>query len=108
MHDILFTNYNTFFYIQLIRLAPKISIIVRVKLILRKVYGTLGTSVIFLIIAFVYSSVGFGGGSSYLAVLAMYNLPYQEMRLTALICNIIVVTGGVYIYIKTIRLTGEK
>ncbi|WP_241286379.1 sulfite exporter TauE/SafE family protein [Chryseobacterium arthrosphaerae] len=54
----------------------------------------------FLMIAFVYSSVGFGGGSSYLAVLAMYNLPYQEIRLTALICNVIVVIGGVYIYIK--------
>lgn len=54
----------------------------------------------FLVIAFVYSSVGFGGGSSYLAVLAMYGLPYQEIRLIALICNVIVVTGGVYIYIK--------
>lgn len=54
----------------------------------------------FLIIAFIYSSVGFGGGSSYLAVLAMYNLPYQEIRLMALICNVIVVVGGVYIYIK--------
>lgn len=54
----------------------------------------------FLMIAFVYSSVGFGGGSSYLAVLAMYGLPYQEIRLIALICNVIVVTGGVYIYIK--------
>lgn len=62
----------------------------------------------FLIIAFVYSSVGFGGGSSYLAVLAMYNLPYQEMRLTALICNIIVVTGGVYIYIKNNQVNWRK
>ncbi|KUY20957.1 hypothetical protein BAZ12_13085 [Elizabethkingia miricola] len=62
----------------------------------------------FLIIAFVYSSVGFGGGSSYLAVLAMYSLPYQEMRLTALICNIIVVTGGVYIYIKNNQVNWRK
>ncbi|AZA84357.1 hypothetical protein C1637_05815 [Chryseobacterium lactis] len=54
----------------------------------------------FLIIAFIYSSVGFGGGSSYLAVLAMYSFPYQEIRLTALICNVIVVVGGVYIYVK--------
>lgn len=62
----------------------------------------------FLIIAFVYSSVGFGGGSSYLAVLAMYNLPYQEIRLTALICNIIVVIGGVYIYIKNKQIGWKK
>ncbi len=62
----------------------------------------------FLIIAFVFTSVGFGGGSSYLAVLAMYSLPYQEMRLTALICNIIVVTGGVYIYIKNNQVNWRK
>ncbi|MGG7550034.1 sulfite exporter TauE/SafE family protein [Chryseobacterium arthrosphaerae] len=62
----------------------------------------------FLMIAFVYSSVGFGGGSSYLAVLAMYNLPYQEIRITALICNIIVVIGGVYIYIKNNQIKWKK
>lgn len=54
----------------------------------------------FLVIAFVYSSVGFGGGSSYLALLAMYNLPYQEVRLTALMCNVIVVTGSVILYVR--------
>ena len=63
---------------------------------------------LFLIIAFVYSSVGFGGGSSYLAALAMFGLPYQEMRLIALICNIIVVTGGVYIYIKNKQVDWRK
>ncbi|MFZ4928132.1 sulfite exporter TauE/SafE family protein [Chryseobacterium sp. Mn2064] len=62
----------------------------------------------FLIIAFVYSSVGFGGGSSYLAVLAMYSLPYQEIRLTALICNVIVVVGGVYIYLKNKQIDWRK
>lgn len=51
-------------------------------------------------IAFIYASVGFGGGSSYLAILALYALPFRELRCIALLCNIIVVTGGVYIYIK--------
>jgi hypothetical protein len=55
--------------------------------------------VFFLVIAFVYSSVGFGGGSSYLAILALYQVPFQEMKLTALICNIIVVTGGTMIFV---------
>ena len=55
-----------------------------------------------------YSSIGFGGGSSYLAVLAMYNLPYQEIRLTALICNVIVVIGGVYIYWKNKQVNWKK
>ncbi len=54
----------------------------------------------FAIIAFVYSSVGFGGGSSYLAVLALYPLPFKEIRLIALLCNMIVVSGGVYIYCR--------
>ena len=63
---------------------------------------------IFLSIAFVYASVGFGGGSSYLAVLALYNLPFKEMRLIALICNVIVVTGGVLIYIKEKQVNWKK
>jgi len=62
----------------------------------------------FLGIAFVYASVGFGGGSSYLAVLAFYALPFKELRLIALICNIIVVSGGVYIYIKNSQVNWKK
>jgi uncharacterized protein len=62
----------------------------------------------FLIIAFVYSSVGFGGGSSYLAILALYDLPFKEMRLTALICNIIVVTGGTIIFIQRKHVKWKK
>lgn len=62
----------------------------------------------FLIIAFVYASVGFGGGSSYLAILAVYALPFKEIRLIALVCNIIVVTGGVIIYIKNRQTDWKK
>jgi len=62
----------------------------------------------FLIIAFVYASVGFGGGSSYLAILALYALPFKELRLIALICNIIVVSGGVYIYLKNDQVNWKK
>lgn len=59
-------------------------------------------------IAFIYASVGFGGGSSYLAVLALYALPFKELRLIALICNVIVVSGGVYIYIKNGQANWKK
>ncbi|MFD1770260.1 sulfite exporter TauE/SafE family protein [Sphingobacterium suaedae] len=62
----------------------------------------------FLGIAFVYSSVGFGGGSSYLALLAVYGLPYQELRLIALLCNVIVVTGGVWVYVQAKQLDWRK
>lgn len=62
----------------------------------------------FLIIAAIYASVGFGGGSSYLAVLALYALPFHEIRLTALICNIIVVTGGTIIFIRNKQVNLKK
>jgi uncharacterized protein len=49
-------------------------------------------------IAFIYASVGFGGGSSYVALLATFGLPISEIKLTALLCNIVVVTGGVLVF----------
>lgn len=54
----------------------------------------------FFVIAFVYASVGFGGGSSYLAILALYGLPFKELRLIALLCNVVVVTGGTILFIR--------
>jgi hypothetical protein len=54
----------------------------------------------FFAIALIYASVGFGGGSSYLALLAILNLPMETVRPTALLCNIIVVSGGTYIFWK--------
>lgn len=62
----------------------------------------------FFVIAFIYASVGFGGGSSYLAILALYALPFKEMRLIALICNIIVVTGGTIIFIRHKQVNWNK
>jgi uncharacterized membrane protein YfcA len=56
----------------------------------------------FFLIALIYSSVGFGGGSSYLALLAqpMFDLLPDVIRPTALLCNIIVVTGGTVIFYR--------
>jgi hypothetical protein len=55
---------------------------------------------LFFMVAALYSSVGFGGGSSYLAFLALFGVNYLIVRSTALLCNIVVVTGGVYIFYK--------
>ena len=41
----------------------------------------------FLAVALVYAMVGFGGGSSYLAVLALTTLPYRAVPQIALLCN---------------------
>ncbi|MEM9930053.1 MAG: sulfite exporter TauE/SafE family protein [Bacteroidota bacterium] len=51
---------------------------------------------IFFLIALLYAMAGFGGGSSYLAILALTALPTGELRVMALVCNIIVAGGGVY------------
>jgi uncharacterized membrane protein YfcA len=62
----------------------------------------------FMFIAFVYASVGFGGGSSYLAILTLYGFPLADIKLTALVCNIIVVTGGTMIFNKNKQLNWRK
>lgn len=51
-------------------------------------------AIIFFLIAMLYASVGFGGGSSYIAILLLAGLAIEEVRLIALICNIIVVLGA--------------
>ena len=48
----------------------------------------------FLITALLYASVGFGGGSTYSALLALSGLDYRLLPLVSLACNIVVVTGG--------------
>ena len=53
---------------------------------------------LFFMIAVLYSSVGFGGGSSYLAVLALTGLFFTQIRATALLCNIMVVFGNVFYF----------
>ncbi len=55
---------------------------------------------LFLIVAILYSSVGFGGGSSYLAILALTGIAFIQIRSTALLCNIVVVFSNVIIYQK--------
>ena len=57
-------------------------------------------SIFFFITAILYSSVGFGGGSTYLALLLIWDVPYYIFPVIALLCNIIVVTGNSINYIK--------
>lgn len=48
----------------------------------------------FLAVALLYASVGYGGGSSYSALLALSGIDYRLLPALALACNIVVVTGG--------------
>ena len=62
----------------------------------------------FFIVAIIYSSVGFGGGSSYLAILAFTALAFTQIRSTALFCNITVVLGNVIWYQKNQLIDWKK
>ena len=57
-------------------------------------------AILFLITAILYSSVGFGGGSTYLALLLIWGVPYFVFPVIALSCNIIVVLGNCFNYTK--------
>ena len=56
--------------------------------------------ILFFITAILYSSVGFGGGSTYLALLLIWDIPYYIFPVIALVCNIIVVSGNSISYIR--------
>ena len=57
-------------------------------------------SIFFFITAILYSSVGFGGGSTYLALLLIWDIPYYIFPIIALLCNIIVVSGNSFNYVR--------
>ena len=57
-------------------------------------------SILFFITAILYSSVGFGGGSTYLALLLLWGVPYYIFPAIALLCNIFVVSGNCFNYIR--------
>ena len=64
--------------------------------------------IFFFAVAILYSSVGFGGGSSYLAILALTGIIYTQIRATALLCNIVVVSGNVFLYYQQNKLDLKK
>ena len=58
-------------------------------------------SIFFFITAILYSSVGFGGGSTYLALMLIWDIPFYIFPVIALFCNIIVVSGNSINYIRS-------
>jgi hypothetical protein len=55
-------------------------------------------ALLFFVTAVLYASVGFGGGSTYNALLVLADTDYRLLPSVALACNLIVVTGGVWQY----------
>ena len=58
-------------------------------------------TIFFFITAIFYSSIGFGGGSTYLALMLIWDIPYYIFPVIALICNIIVVSGNSINFLRT-------
>ncbi len=58
-------------------------------------------TIFFFITAILYSSIGFGGGSTYLALMLIWDIPFYIFPIIALICNIIVVTGNSINFLRT-------
>jgi uncharacterized membrane protein YfcA len=63
---------------------------------------------LFFSVAILYSSVGFGGGSSYLAILALTGIVFTQIRATALLCNIVVVSGNVFLFYQQKKINWKK
>jgi len=55
---------------------------------------------LFLIVALVYSIAGLGGGSTYVALLFIMGTPLDLLPKVALVCNLIVVTGGSFQFVR--------
>lgn len=51
---------------------------------------------LFFLVALIYASVGFGGGSTYTALLGLWGVDFKLIPVISLVCNIIVVSGGVW------------
>lgn len=58
------------------------------------------TALAFVAVAFLYASVGFGGGSTYTAILIESGLYWELVPPVSLVCNLVVVSGGVYHFAK--------
>jgi uncharacterized membrane protein YfcA len=63
---------------------------------------------LFFLTAVVYSMAGFAGGSTYLAILVLFSLPYESIPKIALFCNLIVATGGFYFFLKEGHFSPKK
>lgn len=57
-------------------------------------------ALLFGLIALIYASVGFGGGSSYTALLTFTGIDKSLIPVISLACNIVVVTGGTWRFWK--------
>lgn len=56
--------------------------------------------IVFFLIAIVFSMVGLGGGSGYIAAMIFLDIPHFDIPLISLVCNIIVVASASFYILK--------
>ncbi|RME41639.1 MAG: sulfite exporter TauE/SafE family protein [Deltaproteobacteria bacterium] len=59
------------------------------------------------VVALIYASVGHGGASGYLAVMALFGLAPESLKPTALLLNIVVAGVGSYLYLTARQFSWE-
>lgn len=78
------------------------------QIIFESIFNYWHIILLFFMVAVLYSSVGFGGGSSYLAILALTGIVFMQIRAIALLCNIVVVSGNVLLFYHQKKLDWKK
>lgn len=63
---------------------------------------------LFFLTALIYAMAGFGGGSTYIALLILFAVPYELVPPLALLCNLIVVSGGFVIFYRQGHFSARK
>lgn len=63
---------------------------------------------VFFLTALLYATVGFGGGSTYNALLVLVGTDYRLTPTIALICNLIVVTGNLWAFRRTLSAVAKR
>src|SRR3954462_7406847 len=60
-----------------------------------------GLAALFFVTALLYGAVGFGGGSTYNALLVLAGADYRAVPVVALACNIIVASAGTWRFARS-------
>lgn len=64
--------------------------------------------IIFSVVAFIYASVGLGGGSAYAALLLLWSVPYDMIPTTSLALNLVVTTLAAGTFLRSGQLRAKR
>ena len=68
----------------------------------------IGLAIAFFVTALLYAAVGFGGGSTYTALLVLADTDYRAVPILSLLCNILVVSVGTWRFARAGHLDWQR